>query len=103
MAAQPIAINQPYSAALQFADGKTRIGTVTPSDPSVQIKMTPDGSACVIVATKPVALPITLIWHDPSGLVPDFTFQITTVASVAVPQPTTGSFSEFVTGTTPGA
>lgn len=104
MAVQQLTVNTPFTAPLIFLDanGNTTtgpVGTVTASDTTVTVGLSADGQACNVTMTTTVTAPVTLTWHDPAGVVPDFITQVTD-QPVILPA-VTGSFGTFVAGTTP--
>ena len=104
VADQQILVNTAYTGALTFVDatgaiGLGPIGTVTASDPSVSVTLSADGQHYNVTgASEPVTA--TLAWHDPAGVVPDFTAEIEIIAGTPVFAPVSGSFGTLSEGTT---
>jgi hypothetical protein len=103
MATQIIPLNTPSTAPLVFSDasgatGPGPVGTITASDPSVSVSLSADGQAANVVLSATLPTPATLVWHDPSNVIPDFTVDVSDVASVFTP--VAGAFGTFAPGTT---
>lgn len=101
MATQTIPLNTPSTAPLIFtntstgATGPGPIGTISASDGSVNVSLSADGQAANVTLTSSTTA--TLTWSDPSGVVPNFTVDVTDSGSVGQ---ITGAFGTFVPGTT---
>lgn len=101
MATQQLTVGVGFTAPLVFKDtgGNTGIGPVgevSSSDGSVSVGLSGDGQAANV--TMSVAnVTATLTWHDPNGVIPDFSVDV----SDNVPfEAASGEFGTFVEGTT---
>lgn len=98
VATQTLTLNTPSTAPLVFTDangvtGPGPIGEISASDPSVSVSLSADGQSANATMTETLATPATLTWHDPAGVVPDFTVDVTDAAAVFVP--VSGGFGTF--------
>lgn len=106
MAAQTVPVSTAITAPLIFtqtsSDGSAPvtvtgpIGAVSSSDPTVTPALSADGQA--VNLTTPASGTFTLTWHDPAGVVADFSVTLTDQVPVLT---VTGAFGVFVPGTTP--
>lgn len=105
MSAQQLTVGTAYTGALIFTDangvtGPGPIGEVTASDPSISVGLSADGQSVNVLMSQELAGVETLRWHDPSGVVPDATMDVT---DQAVAPPFTAAavaFGALVEGTT---
>lgn len=102
VATQTVPLNTPSTAPLVFTDasgatGPGPVGTVSASDPSVSVSLSADGQSANVTLSAVLTAPATLTWTDPSGVVPDFSVEVTDQATFSA---TAGSFGTFAPGTT---
>lgn len=103
MAQQTLTVGVAFTAPLIFTDasgatGAGPIGSISASDPSVTVGLSADGQAANVTMTATLPTPATITWHDPAGVVPDFTVDVSDAPPVF--QATAGSFGTFAEGTT---
>ena len=106
MAAQTVPVSTAITAPMTFtqtsSDGSPPVtvkgptGTVTSSDPTVSPFLSADGQS--VNLTTPASGTFTLTWHDPAGVVADFSVTLTDQVPVLT---VTGAFGPFTVGTTP--
>lgn len=105
MATQQLTVGTPATCALVFlaADGVTTgkgpVGTVSSSDGSVSAGLSEDGQSCNALMTL-ANVTSTLTWHDPAGVVPDFSVDVSDVVAPPEFVAASGSFGTFADGTT---
>lgn len=105
MSAQQLVVGTPYTGALIFTDatgvtGPGPIGALTASDPSITVGLSADGQSYNVEMTTELNGTETIRWHDPAGVVPDATMDVTD-QTVAPPFTAAAvAFGPLVPGTT---
>lgn len=108
MALQKTDVGVPYTGPIQFflTDGSLAtfpgpIGTISADNAAVTVSLSADAQAYNILlnAGLGVGNVATITWHDPAGIIPDFTTQISDEATL--PSIVSGGFGPLTVGNTP--